>query len=213
MCQHAEGDSVQVRRMRPVRLHRAVCFQCRERGHLRRDCTASAREPASAHGGEEGHPWLQNEAADFTSDAANYEPTADVAVWDMDRASWPACCEEEGGAGFEYESPADPSSTEDDEEGGSAINEGAAGMPASCRFYAQIGRVCGHCPNCPFAVLMPDSDEDDDSSQRRRAVIQVRARLATSRPLLSLPATPPTPSRSARKGPPRHARYKGAYVQ
>jgi hypothetical protein len=60
---------------------------------------------------------LQNEAADFTSNAANYEPTADDAVWDMDRTSWPACCEEEGGAEFEYESPANPSSTEDNEEG------------------------------------------------------------------------------------------------
>ena len=129
MCQHAEGDSVQVRRMRPVRLHRAVCFQCRERGHLRRDCTASAREPASAHGGEEGHPWLQNEAADFTSDAANYKPTADVAVWDMDRASWPACCEEEGGAEFEYESLADPSSTEDDEEGALLLTRARLGCP------------------------------------------------------------------------------------
>ena len=142
---------------------------------------------------------MQNEAADFTSDAANYEPTADIAVWGMDRTSWPVCCEEEGGAEFEYKSPADPSSTEDDEEGGSAINEGAAGMPASCRFYAHIGCVCGHCPNCPLAVLMPDSDEDDDSSQRRRAVIPVRARLATSRPLLSLPATPLTLLRSTQR--------------
>jgi hypothetical protein len=99
-----------------------------------------------AHGGEEGHPWLQNEAADFTSNAANYEPTADVAVWDMDRASWPVCCEEEGGAEFEYESPANPSSTEDNEEGGSAVYiNGVAVMPACCRPYAHIGRMCGHC--------------------------------------------------------------------
>ena len=125
----------------------------------------SSKEGASQQGARSPLVF-QNTAADFASNAANYEPTADVAVWDMDRASWPACCEEEGGAEFEYESPANPSSTEDNEEGGSAVYiNGAAVMPACCRHYAHIGRMCGHCPTrkCLFTVLVPDSDEDEES--------------------------------------------------
>ena len=65
--------------MRPVRLHRAICFACKSKGHLRRDCPSLREgEPASADG-EEGQPWVQllqhilfeDEAAEFTdSDAA-----------------------------------------------------------------------------------------------------------------------------------------------
>ena len=202
-----EGDSVQVRRMQPVRLHCAVCFQCRERGHLRCDCTASAREPASAHGGEEGHPWLQPDNADFESGT----PVPALCYFQKDDAE-SATADMDSDSDFDFESPANSSSGED-EEGGSVIDEGVALVPPSCRFYAQIGRVCGHCPDCPFAVLKPDSNQDKNDGRRRRAVVPVRVRLTAPRPPRAPPNTPPTPSRSACKGPPRHARYKGAYVQ
>ena len=88
-----------------------------------------------------------------------------------------------------------------------ALNEGVALRPAACRFYAQIGRVCGHCPNCPFAVLLLDSDFDEDDGHRRRAAVHVRARPTAPAPR----QIPLAPSRAAHKGPPRLARYRGIY--
>ena len=104
---------------------------------------------------------------------------------------------------FDFEGPANPSSTEDNEEGGSAIYiNGVAVMPACCRHYAHIGRMCGHCPKCPFAVLVPDSDEDENDSRQRRAAHGQGARVSALAP----PPTPPSPVKAARKGPPRRAK-------
>ena len=126
----------------PNRLWRVVCFNCKERGHFRRDCPL-----------DKGNTATEN------------KPEA-------------AICEE--------------------------------GRPLRCRHYAQIKRECSHCPNCPAAVLFdPDSDDEGKTRQQRAHVKKDAPSTCTER---TTTRAPQSPSRAARKGPPRHARFRGVYV-
>ena len=93
---NAKGAVMSNDKDRRPRIWRVVCFNCKERGHFRRDCPLAKGNTATKN-----------------------EPEA-------------AICEE--------------------------------GRPLRCRHYAQIKRECGHCPNCPAAVLFdPDSDDEGGS--------------------------------------------------
>ena len=206
--------SVQRSRMRPVRLHRAICFACKSKGHLRRDCPSLREgEPASADG-EEGQPWvlhhLEDEAAEFTDSDAAESASASSADSEPASAASSEALVSAGGVGAHSAAPLchygkvsacsaaslRPFVNLTDSEG--------AGLPPSCRhFLALGGRTCGHCPQfrCPPAIIISDPESDSDSSDD----------CAPPPPPLSPPERPRPPRPGAYRTLHRKVHFRGVY--
>ena len=84
-----------------------------------------------------------------------------------------------------------------------SVAAGADSDAASCPYLPLIGRLCGHCPSCPPAVIIESDSEDEAPSRRRRRAVQLAAPPKSE---------PPPPPLSARKTPPRPVRRSARLV-
>ena len=198
-------------------MDRAICNRCRARGHYGRDCdaplvktaacwhgevTAAAASVIEAEGEGRAPPSYHEDAAyDAALDPSHYAALlarywAALSVLDTDPAV-------DAGPALHADSALDaerPASLIEAEGKGDRTptpplsDTDSTTAAVVCLHFPSIGRLCGHCPLCPAAVLLESDSEDEAPSRRARRAVRLSAP-STSRP-------PPPPSTSAKKRPP-----------